>query len=129
MMGLIGRNGTHFFKSQFVKQSSSHVILSERSESKDLRTELTENVTGSVWILRLRMALPCFAQDDRCGGKRNAKLQFEMQPGLFVPASCCFSALWAQDAVGCQKGSGNFCKNPLRFRVVTGRKLCYNDCN
>ena len=38
------------------------VILSERSESKDLRTDLTANVAVSVKILRLR-ASPS-AQDD-----------------------------------------------------------------
>ena len=39
------------------------VILSEQSESKDLRTDLTANVTASAKILRL----PPVAQDDNRG--------------------------------------------------------------
>ena len=42
------------------------VILSDRRESKDLRTNFTTNVTVSAKILRLRAAP--FAQNDRFGG-------------------------------------------------------------
>ena len=45
-------------------QSNGRVILSERSESKDLRTNLTVNVTIKAKILRLHSASLRSAQDD-----------------------------------------------------------------
>ena len=61
--GIVGVVGGRFVNRPYEVLSKTRVILSERSESKNLRTEGQRCRNDNAKILRLRTS--CFAQDDR----------------------------------------------------------------
>ena len=65
--GIEGAVGGRFVNRLYEASSKTRVILSERSESKNLRTEGQQCRNDNAKILRLRTS--CFAQDDRGCGK------------------------------------------------------------